>query len=161
MAVGITWDSIDKKFEVFMEEDIDKLITKFKSSDLVVGFNIIRFDYGVLSAYATFDFKKLPTFDILQDVEKRLGHRLSLDSLVKNTLNKPKLADGVQSLEWWKTGEKQKVIAYCTSDVELTRDLFEFGLKEGYLIYEKRGTGAVRLSVDWNLTRIVKETKKT
>ena len=159
MAVGVTWDSIEEKFESFLEKDVQKLLNKLKSADLVVGFNLIRFDYGVLSAYTPLNLGELlPTFDILLDITKRLGHRLSLDQLVKTTLNKPKLADGVQSLEWFKEGKMDKIIEYCTSDVELTRDLFEFGLREKYLLFERRGVGAVRLPVDWNLPELVRKT---
>lgn len=157
MAVGVTWDSIEQKFESFLEEDVQKLINKLKSADLVVGFNLIRFDYGVLSAYTAFNLKKLPTFDILLDIASRLGHRLSLDSIVKTTLKKPKLADGVQSLAWFKEGKMDKIIEYCISDVELTRDIFEFGLEKHYLLYERREVGDVRLPVDWNLPELVRK----
>ncbi len=112
---------------------------KLKSADLVVGFNVIKFDYSVLSAYTPMDLRNLPTFDILVDITERLGHRLSLDQLVANTLKKKKTAYGYQSVEWFKKGEIEKVKEYCKSDVELTRDLFEFGMKNGYLLYERRG----------------------
>ena len=148
------------QFEVFEEKDVDKLIEKLKSADLVVGFNHVKFDYRVLSAYSPFDLRSLPNFDILADVRKRLGHRLSLEQLVSNTLKAPKLADGLQSLQWWKEGKIDKIIEYCTSDVQLTRDLFEFGLREGYLLFNKKNEGVVRLPVDWKLKDIVKRASK-
>ncbi len=52
---------------------------------------------------------------------------LSLSHLAQETLGAPKLADGLQSLAWWKAGERDKVIEYCKADVDLTRRLFEFG----------------------------------
>ena len=33
-----------------------------------MGFNNERFDYEVLKAYTPFDFRKLPTFDLLQEI---------------------------------------------------------------------------------------------
>lgn len=160
VAVGVTWDSIEEKFEYFLEKDVPKLIEKLKSADLVVGFNVIKFDYGVLSAYTPMDLRSLPTFDILVDITERLGHRLSLDQLATNTLKKKKTAYGYQSIEWFKKGEIEKVKEYCKSDVELTRDLFEFGMKNGYLLYERRGAGIVRLPVQWDVHQLVRRASR-
>ena len=123
----------------------------------VVGFNIKRFDYSVLRAYTNKDLLKLTTFDILEDVYQRLGFRLGLDHLAKETLNKAKSADGLQALEWFKQGEMEKLIDYCRRDVEVTRDLFQHGLDKGHLIYRtKRDDRRVMLRVDWNLDALLK-----
>jgi DEAD/DEAH box helicase domain-containing protein len=44
--------------------------------------------------------------------------------------------------------------------VAITRDLFEFGLNHGYLIYQAREGQAVRLPVDWNLDAILRKTNQ-
>ncbi|HWU40382.1 MAG TPA: hypothetical protein VN203_22265, partial [Candidatus Acidoferrum sp.] len=72
---------------------------------------------------------------ILEQVHASLGFRLSLGHLAQETLGTPKLADGLQSLAWWKAGEVGKIIEYCKADVELTRRLFMFGRTNGYLLY--------------------------
>jgi DEAD/DEAH box helicase domain-containing protein len=98
------------------------------------------------------DLKTLPTFDILEDIYNRLGFRLSLDHLAKETLNRGKTADGLQAVEWFRNGEMDKLTEYCRQDVRVTRDLFEYGLKNGHLIYrEKRSDRRLRLLVDWDL----------
>ncbi len=160
VSCGVTWDSLDEKFDVYRENEIEKLVEKLKSADLVVGFNQIRFDYKVLSAYTPFDFSTLPSLDILAEIKRTLGHRLSLDQLAAATLNKSKSADGLQALEWWKRGEVEKIISYCTEDVEITRDIFLHGVREGYLCYEKKPHGLVKLPVDWDIGGIVEETKR-
>ena len=157
VSVGVTWDSIDKKFEVFYENDMDALVNKLKTADLVVGFNQIRFDYKVLGAYTSEDFSALPSFDILAEIHKVLGFRLSLDRIASATLNKPKIADGLMALKWWKEGKMDKIVKYCTSDVEITRDVFEHGLKEGFLLYEKKPHGVVKLPVEWNIENLMKK----
>ncbi len=55
------------------EDEIDQLITWLREADLVVGYNIIGFDYEVLRAYTDQDLQKLPTFDLMYDLEERLG----------------------------------------------------------------------------------------
>lgn len=160
VSVGVTWDSIDKKFEAFDEKNMGALLKKLQSADVVVGFNQIGFDYKVLSAYTSFDLSKLPSFDILKEITAILKHRLSLDQLAKATLGKAKTADGLQALRWWKEGKFEEIEKYCIADVEITRDVFEHALTKGFLLYEKRDHGKVKLNVDWNIADIVERVKK-
>ena len=155
VAVAVVYDSLEQKFVSFLEGEIEQLIEKLKSADLVIGFNLLNFDYGVLQPYTTEDLKKLKTFDILDDVRKRLGFRLSLNHLANKTLNVKKSADGLQSLQWFKEGKIDLIIEYCIKDVEITRDLFQFGIKNEYLLYERRDGGVVRLPLDWKLDKLI------
>jgi hypothetical protein len=41
--------------------------------------------------------------------------------------------------------------------VAITKKLFEYGLNNGYLIYQTRQGQAVRLPVDWTLERILRQ----
>ena len=157
LAVGVLYDLSSNAFEVFAEEQVENLIERLAEFDLVVGFNIKRFDYRVLGAYTGFDFRELPTFDILEDIHNRLGFRLSLGHLAEQTLGKSKVADGIQAVRWLREGKLDAVIEYCKDDVAITRDLFEFGLNQGYLLYQTRDGRAVRLPVNWNLQSIMKE----
>ena len=110
----------------------------------------------MLRAYTGKDLKALSTFDILEDLFRRLGFRLGLDHLATETLNQKKSGDGLQALEWFKKGEMEKLTDYCRHDVEITRDLFEYGLKNGHLIYRtKQDDQRVRLRVDWNLEKLI------
>jgi DEAD/DEAH box helicase domain-containing protein len=156
VAAAVAYDSREDSYQVFREEGIHQLIEKLKSGDLIVGFNIADFDYQVLKAYTSFRFQSLKTFDILQEVSRQLGYRLSLGHLAHKTLHTEKSADGLQSLQWFKEGRIDEVIAYCKKDVEITRDLFLFGLANGYLLFETRAGQRVRLPVDWKLDRILK-----
>ncbi len=156
VSVVVIFDSIDKKFHVFDEDNIESLFDHLDKADLVVGFNIKRFDYTVLGAYTEKGLKDLPTFDILEDIYKRLGFRLGLDHLATETLNRGKTANGLQAVEWFRQGEIKKLTKYCSQDVNVTRGLFQYGLENGHLIYrEKRDNRRVRLLVDWDLEKLV------
>jgi DEAD/DEAH box helicase domain-containing protein len=116
----------------------------------VVGFNINRFDYRVLSGYTGIDYsKKLPTLDLLQEIHRRLGFRLSLNHLATETLGVEKSADGLQSLEWFKQGRMDLIESYCRKDVEILRDLYLFGRRMGHLHYRDRDNRKVKLPVEW------------
>jgi len=97
---------------------------------------------------------------MLQDIYSRLGYRLSLDHLMKETLDRAKTADGIQAVEWFKRGEMDKLLQYCREDVKGTRDLFLFGVTNGHLIYRnKQINKRVKLYVDWNIDSMVKGIK--
>ena len=149
LAVGVVWDSLDQEFFTYEEKDASQLVDKLRTADLAVGFNIIGFDYTVLQPYSDFDLQEINTFDMLVDVKKQLGFRLSLNHLAQNTLNAKKSADGLVSLQWYKEGKMDKIIQYCKQDVEITRDLFLFGEKNGFVNYQSRSGNRLQLTVNW------------
>jgi DEAD/DEAH box helicase domain-containing protein len=145
----VVYDSETDRYEEYLGEDIEKLTAHLKQLDLVVGFNIVRFDYAVLKGYSAFDFHSLPTLDILAEIHQRLGYRLSLDHLGEHTLGAKKSADGLMALKWWKEGKIREIIDYCRDDVRLTRDLYRFGQANGYLLFKNKAGMKVRVPVDW------------
>ena len=155
LAVGVVWDSCEQEYFSYLEGAASELVKKLRTADLVVGFNVKKFDYGVLQPYADFDLDEITTFDMLIDVNKKLGHRLSLNHLAENTLNAEKSADGLVSLQWFKEGKIDKIIEYCKQDVEITRDLFLYGELHGYVKYSTRSGVAKDLKVDWGRTGLI------
>jgi DEAD/DEAH box helicase domain-containing protein len=161
VSVAALYDSLENRFYTFTEDQIEGLITRLRSADLVIGFNVKRFDYAVLKAYTSQDLGELPTFDLLEEIYNRLGFRISLDHLARETLNRKKSADGLQALEWFKAGEMDTLTEYCKHDVMLTRDLFLHGLDKGYLIYrDQRQNERLRLPVDWDLDKLIDKVRK-
>jgi DEAD/DEAH box helicase domain-containing protein len=160
MSVAVVFDTLKDSFQVYEEDDVNALVDYLEKADLIVGFNVKRFDYRVLSAYKSKALARLPTFDMLQDIYHRLGFRLSLDHLASETLNRGKTAHGLQAVEWFREGNMGKLIDYCRNDVAVTKDLFFFGLDKGHLVYrEKRQNQRVRLLVDWKLEDIIDTAK--
>ncbi len=149
ISCAVLYDSQKDQYLEYMEDNIPGLIDHLMDFQYVVGFNIKRFDYLVLSRYTNFDFSKLKTLDILEEVHHRLGYRLSLDHLAGATLGVQKSGDGMMALEWWKKGEIRKIIDYCRMDVEITKNLFLFGQREGYLLFRNKAGDSVRLPVGW------------
>ena len=155
LAVGVVWDSCEQEYFSYQENTALQLVEKLQTADLVVGFNVKKFDYGVLQPYAGFDLDEITTFDMLIDINKKLGHRLSLNHLAENTLNAKKSADGLVSLQWYKEGEIDKIIKYCRQDVEITRDLFLYGESHGYVKYSTRSGVVKDLKVDWKTPSLI------
>jgi len=155
LAVGVVWDSCEQEYFSYQENTALQLVEKLQTADLVVGFNVKKFDYGVLQPYADFDLDEITTFDMLIDINKKLGHRLSLNHLAENTLNAKKSADGLVSLQWYKEGKIDKIIKYCKQDVEITRDLFLYGESHGYVKYSTRSGVVKDLKVDWKTPSLI------
>jgi len=149
ISCTVLYDSEKERYFEFLESQTPQLITRLTELDLVIGFNIKRFDYLVLRGCSDFDFGRLPTLDILQEVHRQLGFRLSLDNLVTVTLGVKKSADGLQALRWWQQGRIREIIDYCRRDVEITKDLYLFGQQNGYLLFKNKAQKKVRVPVNW------------
>jgi DEAD/DEAH box helicase domain-containing protein len=149
VSCGVLYDSRENAFFEYTEDRVPQLIEHLHRLDLVVGFNIKRFDYRVLSGYSDADFHAITTLDLLEDIHRQLGFRLSLDHVARVTLGIQKSADGLQALTWWKEGKLREIIDYCRKDVEITRDIYLFGKKNGYLLFNNKSGATVRVPVSW------------
>lgn len=153
MACGVVFDSKSNEYFTYEEHEVQKLVDHLCSADLVVGYNHIYFDYEVLKGYSNINFEALKNFDMMKDVEAKLGRRFKLDGLAKTTLKKQKSSDGLQSLQWVKEGRMDLVKAYCKTDVEVTKDLFLFGVENHRIYYSERDEKKT-LEVNWDIEKL-------
>ncbi len=150
LACGVTWSIARNDFAVYWEKDAPALIAELKSADRVVGFNILHFDYEVLRPYAPYEnFRAIPSTDMLQDIYRTLNFRLSLDTISQATLGTTKSADGIQSVEWFRNAELDKVAEYCKADVDITRRVYDFGCENGYVYYYSKLGSKLKVAVNW------------
>jgi DEAD/DEAH box helicase domain-containing protein len=161
LALAVTHDASTDTWTTYHERDVDALLEQLFRADLVVGYNVVRFDYRVLSAYTDRNLQRLPTFDMLLQLHACLGFRLSLGGLAQATLRAEKSADGLQSLAWVAAGRLDLVEPYCRRDVELTRDLFRYGLQHGYLIFDRKGMRFRTPPLDWDLDDILRQAARS
>ncbi len=150
LACGVTWSTQRNDFAVYWEKDALALVAELKTADRIIGFNIINFDYEVLKPYApTVNFRSFRSTDMLQDITRTLGFRLPLDSIARATLGTTKTADGVQSVQWYRNGELDKIAEYCKADVDITRRVYEFGRDNGVVYYYSKLGSKLKLPVNW------------
>ena len=150
VACAVTWSSLRQDFKVYWETDVPALIAELKSATNIIGFNLRGFDYLVLQPYSPETrFASLPTLDMLLDLQKILGFRVSLDSIAGTTLGATKSADGKQSVEWFRAGELDKVAEYCKGDVEITRRIYEFGRDHGHIFYRSKLGSKLKVEIKW------------
>jgi DEAD/DEAH box helicase domain-containing protein len=154
LSIGVTYSTRDQVYRIFHEGNVQDLVTQLMRADLIVGHNIISFDYTVLSAYTPFDFTQVPTLDTLVDLMKILNFRLKLDSLAKATIGNTKTAEGLEAIAWWRKGDPEsilKIAEYCCYDVKLTRLIHEYGHQNGKVFYFDRMGQKRAVKVAWQL----------
>ena len=139
------------EYLTFEEQEMPEFEKLLKRAGRVVGFNIHHFDLPVLKPYLALNITTLPTLDLMDAVERGAGFRISLDNLAETTLGARKSGDGMQALRWYKEGKIDEIKKYCLKDVEITKNLYEFGQKHGHvLFYSRDANGRVAIPVAWN-----------
>ena len=150
VSCGVTWSSARQDFAVYWENEVPALIVELKSAGRVIGYNVKGFDYEVLRPYAPNErLQFLPTLDIMDDLFHTLSFRPPLDSVARATLGEAKSASGLQAVEWWRAGEREKLVEYCKVDVDVTRRIYDFGCEFGYVQYFTRLGSKQKVKVNW------------
>lgn len=150
MSIGVTYSSADGEYEIFPESGAGDLVKRLRRADLVVGYNVLRFDYEVLQAYTVLTLAdNLPTLDLLVEIEKAAGHRLKLEDVAQGTLGIGKVAEGLDAIRWWREGKIMEIAEYCCYDVKVTRLVHEYGARNKEIFFNDRFGRKQRLAIDW------------
>ena len=142
-----------KDYQGFFEEDLGSLWPILEKADRVIGFNIINFDFPALKPYYTGDLMSFPRLDMLNELEKILSHRVSLQSIAQATLNEGKSGSGLDAVEYWRKGDKDSLSKYCRQDVEVTARVFRYGLENKKLRFTDRLNNPREVAVDFSYVK--------
>ncbi len=149
-----------KKFLTFREDKLQELEPILAKAERIIGFNIKNFDFLVLQPYLSIELNNLPFLDILEEVNRSIGHRIKLNSLANTTLAVSKSGNGLDALRYFREKKWNLLEKYCTDDVRITRDLYDFAREKGYLVYHD-GARAKRIMVNWDSGFTVPEAVRT
>lgn len=132
----------------FFEQDFAELGRVLRKAGLVVGFSINRFDIPVMKKYfelgndfstgVNFNIFALERLDLLEEIERALGSRVSLDLLAKENLKIGKTHHGLDAVKFYKEGNLEELKNYCLHDVKITKDLYDLAKKQGFLLVPQR-----------------------
>ncbi|MGC1480557.1 MAG: ribonuclease H-like domain-containing protein [Chthoniobacterales bacterium] len=151
MSIGVTYSTGLGEYQIFSETRVEHLIAQLRRADLVVGYNLIKFDYRVLNQYTVLDLAEhIPTLDLMLDVENVIGHRLKLEALATGTLGVGKTAEGLDAIKWWREGKVLEIAEYCCFDVKVTKLVHEHGHEHGELFYKDRFDQKQRVAIKWS-----------
>ncbi len=148
-CVGI-YDYMTGRLTAYEERELMQFEKRLHDVDLIIGFNVRRFDLPVLAPYIFKPIADLPVLDLLDVIEKQRGHRASLDSIAGPTLKQHKTGSGADALVLFKEGKIEELKRYCLEDVRLTKEIFEFGCREGKIHFTSSWDyKTYEIPVDW------------
>lgn len=134
-VVGI-YDYSTDKYQIYREHEIPKLSALLQTADQIIGYNIKDFDFEVLQPYLNFNIHEVPYLDLLQEIDKVLGHRIKLEDVAQGTLGKGKSGSGKDAILYFRQGRWDNLEKYCLDDVKVTRQIYDYVLKNGKLLYK-------------------------
>src|SRR3989344_4921148 len=137
----------------FWGTDFERMWKIFQEADRVIGFNSVGFDVPALTPYAKFPFAKLAHFDIMQKVKEKFGRRIGLDAIAKESLDREKTDTGLNAVYYWNKGDSEslaKLQKYCEEDVIITRDIYDFVLANGYLLFKDKWNTQRKVDLDFS-----------
>ncbi len=129
------YDYSTDQYSIYEEHELPRLAAILQSADQIIGFNIKNFDFAVLQPYLNFNVDDLPYFDLLEEIEKVIGHRVKLESVAQGTIGSGKSGNGLEALLYYKNGRMDLLKKYCLDDVRVTKEVYDFALKNQKLLY--------------------------
>jgi DEAD/DEAH box helicase domain-containing protein len=144
---------IEGEMMSFWEPDLANMWEYFRSAKRIIGFNSLKFDVPALARHAPQDFRTFPHFDIMKAVRDRLGFSLGLDHLAGQTLGAHKTDVGTNAVTYWKSQNPillERLKSYCEADVILTKELYDFGVREKKLKYIDKWNTPRDIPVDFS-----------
>lgn len=149
--IGTYWrDESGEEYIGYREGNFSPFWRKLETADLVVGFNIISFDYETLKPYYTGSFKQFPSLDIMVEMEKHLGHRVSLDAVAKETLGEQKNGHGLDAIRYYHDGDWESLEKYCLQDVKVTKDIYDYGVANKVLRFKNKWNNLIEVPVNFD-----------
>ncbi len=139
ISVVCLYDSSSDSYHSFEQHEFKNLWPILESADLLIGFNSEHFDLPLLNKYYSGDLYKIPHLDILKEIKNSYGRRMKLDQIAEGTLGINKSGHGLEAVVWWRNGEKEKVKKYCIDDVKITKDVFDYAVKNNKLKFKEDG----------------------
>lgn len=137
VSVAVVYDYATDTYSHFLEGEIAHLFPLLEKASYIVGYNITDFDLPVLQAYYRGDILQLPQFDLMEDIRSKIGRRIGLNDVASATLGTKKSGHGLQAIEWYENGEFDKLIQYCQDDVKVTKEVFDYGVRNDMVLFEK------------------------
>lgn len=136
----------------YFEQDLPKLWPMLESADVLIGFNIRGFDLETFRNYYSGSMEGWPVLDLLDRFKEAAGHRISLDSIATQSLGISKSGNGLDAIRYYANKEFDKLASYCLKDVEITRDVYDYGRTKGKVKYLNKWQRLIETPVDFSFT---------
>lgn len=139
--IGV-YDYDNGSLYAYEEHEFPRFLELLRKRPTFIGYNIIGFDLPVMQANlkridSSINLDAFPRVDLMFDIAEHIGHRIGLDTVSKATLGTGgKSGSGMDAITFWKEGRIEELKSYCLKDVDLTREVYEYGQREGRVWFE-------------------------
>ena len=93
----------------------------------------------------------------MEHVKEINGKRVSLNAIAKETLGSNKADDPANAIIYWQKRDKEslkKLKFYCEEDVRLTKEIYDYGLKNKKLHFKDFWNDTKTIDVDFSYSEI-------
>jgi DEAD/DEAH box helicase domain-containing protein len=139
ISVASFYDSGTDEYLTIVVDELERAWPVIERAEVLVGYNSNHFDIPLLNKYYPGDLSNIKSVDLLEDIKNSLGRRIRLDSVAEATVGKKKSGNGLQALRWWREGKIDQIKKYCEQDVKVTKEVFEYALKNGKILFKDKG----------------------
>jgi len=146
--IGVYFYETDE-YKTYLEDELHELWPRLEHADRIIGYNTLGFDYPVMNNYYAGDFGTFPSLDLLAEIRKSLGFRIKLDDVAHSTLGEGKSGHGLMAIQYYKEGKIDELSEYCLQDVKVTKEVYEYGLTNGHILYDDRIEGKKIVPIDF------------
>lgn len=147
------FNELSGEMKSFWEKDFGEMWSWFEEADRIIGYNSLGFDVPAVNGVYSGDFTKLNHFDLMKIIKDVFGHRVKLDSVAKECLGIGKIAGGAEAVAWWAKGDQESLDnlkKYCEMDVEVTKGVYDYGMKNGRLKFKDHWNELREIAVDFS-----------
>ncbi|MBI4155759.1 MAG: ribonuclease H-like domain-containing protein [Candidatus Zambryskibacteria bacterium] len=141
ISVVCLYDYETNTYHSFLQEEFDKMWPILEKADVLISYNGDHFDIPLLNKYCKAagrgEITKIRSLDILKEIRNCYGRRMKLDQVAEGTLGINKSGNGLDAIVWWRNGEIEKIRKYCLDDVRITKDVYEYALKNKKLLFRE------------------------
>ncbi len=138
--VGL-YDYETNKYESFAQEEFPKMWPYFQKAEQLITFNGFYFDIPLLNKYykkaGLGDLNHKLSLDLFKEVRNTNGRWLKLDKIAEGTFGQRKSGTAFDAIIWWREGKVDEIRKYCVQDVKLTKEVYEFAIKNKKLMFKE------------------------
>jgi hypothetical protein len=138
--VGL-FDYETNSYDSFLQEDFPRMWPIIEKADMLITYNGDHFDIPLLNKYykkaERGDLTKIRSLDLLKEIKNSYGRRMKLDQVAEGTFGINKSGGGLDAVVWWRAGEIEKIRKYCLDDVRITKEVYEFAVKNKKLMFKE------------------------
>lgn len=131
----VIYDNQTQRYHLYDSHTLDAAVDHLNSADLIVGFNTLGFDTGVVLG-VTNRHITARQYDILHEIWAAIGRRLKgykLDDVAQRTIQLGKSGTGEFATALVAAKRWAELFDYCIGDVHITRLLFNHIVQHGWV----------------------------